>query len=374
MGARPRTQNATHRATRALAWIAALAVVVGAPSTRAAEVEDALVRVAERTIPLDLARLGSAQTGQIVHNQIRLHGLPVRGATETVHAPEGGGAVEVLHQVLPTAMPQLRPGDARITAPEASNIAHTYSVDARDGHAVPKPTDTPEMVYYLILGHPVLTWEVEVPFVMGGAEPSRKTVWVSAGTGRVLDEWEHVRASKARIFATNPAHTPVPIEVELSGVSAEGPGEFLTGPRVRSLNCQLEEPDPESIPDWWDEGDCYPIQRASSDDNGDFMVPLPDVRYPEDSVDGDDLYAELSMYYHAERFLDHMYDFGVEEFKCEQSTMVANMRYQNIAVSYPDLDYGPLNNAYYTNQCNAEKGPNMVFGQGSEVDFGLDGD
>lgn len=337
----------------------------------AAEVDSALQRLTIRTLPLDLYKLGSPRQGQLVHNEIRLHGLPVRGATETVHVPPEG-APEVLHQTLPVAMPQLLPEQARLTADRAAQIAHTYAVAARGGAAVPLPKEQPKEVYLLILGHPVLVYEVEIPLSMGGAEPSRKTVWVSAASGRVLDEWEHVRASKAKIFPTNPAHTPVPIEVELTGVAAQGPGEFLTGARVRSLNCQLDEPD--EILEWWDEGDCYPIQRAVSDDNGDFFMPLPDVRYPSESIDGDDLYAELSMYYHAERFLDHMFTFGVEEFKCEQSTMLANMRYSKIAVSYPDLDYGPLNNAYYTNECDYEDGPTMIFGQGSEVDFGLDGD
>ncbi len=350
-----------------------LAGLTLAQPVSAASVDTALERVAARTLPLDLQRLGSARTGTLVHNEIRLYGLPVVGASETVHIPPSGPP-EVLQQVLPASMPQLLPQQVRLSPAEAAQIAHTYAVEAR-GREVPLPSEEPEPVYILILGRPVLAYQVEMPLTMGGAEPTRKTIWVSAASGRVLDEWEHVRASRARIFPTNPAHTPVPEEVELTGVMAEGPGEFLTGPRVISLNCQLDEPEnPEDILPWWDEGDCYPLQKAVSDDNGDFFVPLPDVRYPQDSIDGNDLYAELSMYYHAERFLDHMATFGVEEFKCEQSTMLANMRFQNLAVSYPDLEYGPLNNAYYTNQCDIEKGPTMIFGQGSEVDFGLDGD
>ena len=40
------------------------------------------------------------------------------------------------------------------------------------------------------------------------------------------------------------------------------------------------------------------------------FVPLPDVIYPQDNADGDDLYAELSMYYNAERFVDRMKALG----------------------------------------------------------------
>ena len=45
-----------------------------------------------------------------------------------------------------------------------------------------------------------------------------------------------------------------------------------------------------------------------------------------------------------------------------------------LSPSYPDLPYTPLNNAYWTNECDPAEGATMIFGQGSEVDFGYDGE
>jgi hypothetical protein len=114
--------------------------------------------------------------------------------------------------------------------------------------------------------------------------------------------------------------------------------------------------------------------EGASDENGDFYVPLPDILKPEDNADGDDLYAEVSMYFHAERFVDQMKREGVDKFKCDVSTMLANYRTPTLSPSYPDLPYTPLNNAYWTNTCEPTKGVTMIFGQGHEVDFGYDGE
>lgn len=310
------------------------------------------------------------ERGVIVQDALLLHGIPVRGAFEAALVSPGGER-RVVAEHLPARAPELRPADARVGADEAATIALAHALPGRNAEP---PVEGAELVYLMVLDTPILAWEIETPLVLW-PEPSMKTVWVSAATGLVLDEREEVLASKARVFSENPASTPEPVVVELSGVHAMGPGEPLTGTRVQSFNCQLEEPaDPDSISPWWEEGECYPVQRALSDENGDFLVPLPDVKYPEQSRDGDDLYAEVSMYFHAEKFLDHMAALGVVGFKCELASMLANFRYQEIAVSYPDLSYGPLNNAYYTNQCDPEKGPTMIFGQGSSVDFGFDGD
>ncbi|MCB9566589.1 MAG: M36 family metallopeptidase [Myxococcales bacterium] len=323
-----------------------------------------LDRIKAREFPLSVAR------GVLQQSALTLHGIPLRRAFETTIV-DPKGARRVVAAARPSAAPQLMPADAAIPVDKARTIAAAHGLDPRAGD---KPADDARLVYLMILETPVLAWEVDLPLVMV-PEPSMKTVWVSAATGVVLDEEEHVRSSKAEVFPQNPAKTPITIVTTLSGVHAEGPGEPLVGERVQAFNCTLEEPaDPDSVSPWWDEGECYPIHTALSDANGDYFVPIPDLKYPDQNILGDDLYAELSMYYHAEKFLDHMAAMGVEGFKCDYSSMLSNYRYSKIAVSYPDLDYGPLNNAYYTNQCDPEKGPTMIFGQGSAVDFGYDGD
>ncbi|MDC0674014.1 MYXO-CTERM sorting domain-containing protein [Nannocystis radixulma] len=345
---------------RSLRWFGfGFGLVLAWPRTAAAAPPE-LATAPNRALPMALR--GGSLT--VAHKSYTLHGLPVRGAFATVLS-EGTGEREVAFS-RPRVGPQLMPAAAQIDAAEAEDIAAAH-VNAEG------PDEPGTLVYKLILGEPVLAYEVELP-LQWDPEPSKKTIWVSASSGMVLDEWEHVRSSRARVFKTNPASTPVPVEVELAGIHATGPGQPLEGDRIRSFNCTLEAPPDDQIQPWWAEGKCYAVHRAESDENGDFFLPLPDVIFPEDNADDDDLYAELSMYYNAERFIDEMKRFGVDAFKCELSTMLANYRTTELSTAYPDLDYTPLNNAYWTNTCDPEKGPTMIFGQGAAVDFGYDGD
>jgi hypothetical protein len=344
---------------------------LSAGAVRAAPARDA-VRAAlsvgeERVVPL--SRTGPVmgrRAAEVRHRGFTMHGIPVRGAHATVIGERGrgrgraGGAAGAVAGA---------GGDRRRGGGPAGAGARA----ADPGVAGAGPEDPGELVYLMILGVPVLAYQVEMPLTLAGEEPSRKTIWISANSGIVLDEWEHVRSSRARVFKNNPAITPVPIEVTFSGIHTEEPGQPLVGERILSYGCAVEDPGTE-LPEWWEEGKCWPVQRARSDENGDFYVPLPDILKPEDNRDGDDLYAEVSMYYHAERFVDQMKREGVDKFKCDVSTMLANYRTPTLSPSYPDLPYTPLNNAYWTNTCEPEKGPTMIFGQGSEVDFGYDGE
>jgi MYXO-CTERM domain-containing protein len=318
----------------------------------------------DRAVPL----IGRA--AEVRHRSYTLHGVPLRRAHATVLADDEGE--RVVREALPAGAPDLLPTQARLAAAEAVALAREHARGTRP--APPAADGDGELVYIVILGVPVLAYEVDLELALDGPEPSKKTVWISAHSGIVLDEWEHVRASQARVFLTNPAKTPEPIVVELSGVHATGPGEPLVGDVVQSYNCTLEPQPVEELPAWWKEGKCYPVHRALSNEDGDFEVPLPDIVLPQDNSDGDDAYAELSMYWNAERFLDRMAELGVTKFKCDLSTMLANYRDPKLSPSYPDLPYTPLNNAYWTNTCDPEKGVTMIFGQGSAVDFGYDGD
>jgi hypothetical protein len=291
-----------------------------------------------------------------------LEGLPVRGAYETLR--EDGSGTRVVAARHPVAPPEVLPVHARI---DPATLPHRIA-DALALDAVPIPAAAPELVYLLVLGEPVLAWETELPLERW-PEPTHLRVWMSAMTGRLLREEELVFSSRARIFPDNPGKTPDPIEVELDGVVADGPGVTLSSPRLRSLNCLSEAP-AEHEP-WWEEGECYPAQLAVSDESGDFMLPLPDVVRFEQNVQGSDLYAELSMFAHAERFFARMEALGAPGFRCEQATLLANFRDLEPSSSLP---FSPLNNAYYTGECDPEAGPTMLFGQGSEVDFGYDGD
>ncbi len=331
-------------------------MLVGLPAVAA---EPTLTVSSTRVLPLSPALVG----GRVEHRALALHGVPVRGATETVRI-RPDGTTEVLRSRGTVLTPQLLPHEARIDAAAVPGLLAAH----RGGTQTPELEEPARLVYLMILDHPVLAWEAQQALDLW-PEPTRPTVWLSAATGRVLREVEQVRSSRARIFAQNPAATPEPVEIELRDIDFDEAGLPLVGPRVQAFNCVGEEP--EEVSPWWEEDECWPLQTVFSDESGDFIVPTPEVVYEEQNVQGSDPYAELSMYAHAEIFLDAMRDRGIEQFQCEQSTMLANFRGLEPTGA---LDYEPLNNAYYTNQCDAERGPTMIFGQGTAVDFGYDAD
>jgi hypothetical protein len=338
------------------AWLSLpLAAAVAAPGSPT--LDPSISRV--RPLPLSPALVGA----RIEHRELATHGVPIRGAYETVRIGSDGAEAWVGSR-RPTAAPQLRPTDARISAAAVPGLIAAHR-ELGDEPALERP---PELVYILVLGQPVLVWEAQLALSMW-PEPSRPTVWVSAATGRVLRELEQVRTSRARIFRENPSKTPEPVEVELVDLHVTEAGHPLTGPRVQSYNCVEDET--HEVSPWWDEEECYPVQLVRSDADGNFFVPTPDVINADENIDVSDFYAELSMYAHAERFIEAMKAKGILEFRCELASMLANVRKLEPSSAF---DWSPLNNAYYTDQCDPEEGPTMLFGQGSEVDFGYDGD
>ena len=309
-----------------------------------------------------VALTGSMAGGSLEHRALSLHGIPVRGAYQRVFVGADGTERTVAER-RPVADPALRPEQARVAVGELPAIIAAHRGASADG-----PGATPaELVYITVLGEPLLAWEVQLPLTLS-PEPSRVRIWVSAATGRVLDEQEQVLTSRARVFAQNPSATPEPIEVELD-IDAQGPWVPLVGARLTALNCtseELTEPPP-----WHDETDCFPDTGLLSDEDGNYFTELPNVLYPADSVQAADHYAQLSLYYHSQRFFESIEALGIEDFICESSLMLANF---HALEPSGELPFTPLNNAFYTNQCDPEKGPTMIFGQGSEVDFGYDGD
>jgi hypothetical protein len=318
--------------------------------------------------------------GQASRRALSLHGIPVRGAFETVWQAGASAPERVVAARYPAGAPQFRPEQRRVELDEARE--HLLAELSPEQLArIDEPNAIPgELVYLLLLDKPILVWEFTTPLVTSPM-PSRTRVWISALTGRVLETEELVSfANQAQVYEFNPKHTPEPITVTLTNVDPDAEpwseqmveGQFLTGTRVRVFNCIDTDEGP--FGPWRAEGECYPTQQLRADENGDFFVPLPDVTVAADSIDPTDLYAELAMYYHAEKFFSFMAEHGVDSFPCELSNMVSNYHFLEPAPGYPDLVYGPYNNAYYAGQCDITKGPTMVFGQGSAVDFAFDGD
>ena len=343
---------------------------------------DGLTIASRARVPIRAGTL--AIPGEIEHRALSLHGIPVRGGYQRALIG-ADGSERILIDRRPVAPPALLPSQARVAAADVSAIARAHLAaradpiqgtgaddpQAGDGADPPgREPDPPQLVYRLILGEPVLAWEVQMPLTMS-PEPSRPRLWISAATGRVLEEQEQVLSSRARVFEENPSRTPEPIEVELD-IDVDVAGVPLDGPVVRALNCVDEPPaDPEAIFAWTDEEECYAVVGLLSDEDGNYFPRLPDILYPEQSQDTDDEYAQLSMYFHSQRFFTRFAELGMDSFSCEKSTMLANFHEFGPSGS---LEFTPLNNAFYTNECDLEDGPTMIFGQGSEVDFGYDGD
>ncbi|MBV1861050.1 MAG: M36 family metallopeptidase, partial [Nannocystaceae bacterium] len=237
------------------------------------------------------------------------------------------------------------------------------------GLAGPVTFESPGTLVYIVrLGAPVLAWEVQLPLTMH-PEPSRRAVWISAMTGRLLGEREQVQSARARVFPENPSTTPQARDVELPRTGVAPPGNALVSPTITAFNCVAEAPQ-DGLP-WVQEGECHPVHRAFADDEGNFYASTPNVIVEADNVQPEDEYAELSMYYHGARFLDALRERGLATFSCPQASMMANVR---TLIPEDEGAYDPLDNAFYTNQCDLEKGVTMMFGQGSQVDFAYDGD
>lgn len=324
---------------------------------------------------------GSSVRGATAERRsLSLHGIPLRGAFETVWRTHASASERVIAARYPATAPQFRPEQLRVDVEQArERFVAELSPDQRAHYASPDAIGG-ELVYLLLIDKPVLAWEFTSPVRMGPT-PSRTRVWISAMTGRTLETEELLHfANEAEVFAFNPKHTPNPSLVTLTNVDPDAEpwteeppsGQFLTGTRVRVFNCIDAEDGPYAP--WHREGECFPTQQVQADAAGDFFVPLPDVKLPEDNLNPVDLYAELSMYYHAEKFFSFMAAHGVEGFPCERSNMVANFHWLEPAPGYPQLSFGPYNNAYYSGECDLQKGPTMLFGQGSAVDFAFDGD
>jgi hypothetical protein len=328
---------------------------------------------------------GSSRSRSVVAERhgLTLHGIPVRGAFETTWQ-EGHAPARVVAARYPAFAADLRPEQAKIDLDAAREAFATRLVPEQIERAGGLAGLDGELVYVLLAEQPVLAWELTAPLDLGSAtrKPSRERVWVSAENGQVLDAVELLDFdNQAEVYEVNPQQTPSPTIVTLANLDPEPdpwdeemvaePG-YLTGTRVRVFNCIDEEDGPYAT--WHADGECFATQRVHADAEQDYFVPVPNVAILDDNRDPSDLYAELSMYWHAEKFFAFMAEHGVEEFPCELSNMVANFHWLEPSPGYPELAFGPYNNAYFSGVCEITEGPTMLFGQGSSVDFAFDGD
>jgi hypothetical protein len=174
---------------------------------------------------------------------------------------------------------------------------------------------------------------------------------VDAMTATIDVLFDRVQMAYVRSFDRNPFLDPAPGIYLLNHIDTSA--QSLEGPFFVARNCiDLGY------------GNCEPQPTATPDAQGDFLYPAPDVGVPADNTQPEDTFAEVSMYYHADKFLSWMQSLGFTVLRCHQqgqrATLVANFK----------LDGPFFDNAFYSGDCAMT----MVFGQGSEVDFAYDGD
>ncbi|MCK5807371.1 hypothetical protein KAH37_00145 [bacterium] len=222
---------------------------------------------------------------------------------------------------------------------------------------------------------------------------------VDAHTGEYFGGGNSVRNAEptnmAKVFETNPLRNPEPIEVELPWVADDKDG-FLTSAegsdglrRIVATNC-LDEGEKVAAPDG--SGDipiCTPRQVANKDINGSFIYEDWD-KGVQQSFDIDDVYAEVSMYYHASKIYKYLLSLGTEEFDYLAAHQMDKDAKKPLIVvgnfQFPARSGGlaPMDNAFFSPESPQfndlffknfpYQGSLLVFGQGTKTDFGYDGD
>lgn len=217
-----------------------------------------------------------------------------------------------------------------------------------------------------ILGHAVPAFEARLAFEPGPV-PHLRTVFVGARTGSVLEVRDAVFASHVRVFAQDPITTPEAVEVELTTLDVDEAGLPLASDAFSVAGCTTEpvgEP-----PRWWAPPACAPVARARSDEDGNFLPPLPDVGRIADNVATDDAYAEIAAYHAIERFFATLETRGLSSRRCEHFTVVVNDHRKD-----EDGELVPNDAASFVDTCNPDVAPQVIMGQGTDADYAWDAD
>lgn len=299
------------------------------------------------------ALLGISPEGISVESEPLLkNGIPVRGGFRAeLKTRDGNKALWTNADNLPHAGPELTADFADIREQLTNELGLS-----------PGRSSNIELVYLPLAGALTLAYEVALPLRLDGPAPSRQTRWYDVRDGSELLRREHVRNAHAYVFPGSPTQTPTPIEVELPGVS----GTHLVSDSYQAYGCVSEMPD-SGVPQWRGFGQCYPTRLATADSEGNFFVPLPELDFTDHRT-LDDAYAEVSVYWHAQRFHSEMLARGWELFPCDQATLLVNFSRLS-----SDGGYVPFDNAVFTGECGSY-GPTLIFGQGTIVDYAYDGD
>ncbi len=261
----------------------------------------------------------------------------------------------------------------------------------------------------LLMGRKVFfAYEVRVASF---ASLSNTSYFIDARTGRLLFKKNNVvNLNKANVYNPNPGvdgKSPT-VEVDITNLDENVTDKTLTGTLIRSTNCYGTGEQKEwTIPEYQSTmrfNICNIGPKAKSDENGDFFFTPDDPTkcfVPEDSqicfesVMEDD-FAEVMMYYHANKMYTYFKDKGLEKIKTNSGLpslmTVVNFKLPNFyelrfnCVEDPNNPgwnicttdkYMPFDNAAFIPYDGSfdDFGIHddaIVFGQGEKVDFAYD--
>lgn len=357
----------------ALASVLLMAATEARASTRQLVVEGPFQDVA-RLHPVEQARAIVAKAAPIGQSlelsprerslrTIRLQqthrGLPVlrRGAGVAFDANgQARFAVVQLEESLPT---DTIPG---IGAEQAARVARARTgldTKASDARLVVFPTPAGARLAWIVVP------SGRVPMV-----PYAPVLVLDAKTGDTIVRWNAVHTALARVYPANPVTTPNLIEVELP--VPEG-ATTLSNERIRSANC-IDRGNRRTVSKSQFRV-CDIEQTAIADDDGNFLQEPAADDAPEDA------FAEVSLFYHANRAYGYFSALGMPELPL--LTTVSNLRLPSeLVTGQPDSSGKllPYQNAFYVggqtifSELFDANPPALFFGQGPRRDYSYDAD
>lgn len=302
------------------------------------------------------AKLGSGHAVELLQTH---RGLPVlrRGAGVAFDAQgRARFAVIRLEENLPD---DTIPG---IDASEAARIAKTLSrleTKASDARLVVFPTTDRARLAWLV-----------VPSGRVPTMPYAPVLVLDAKTGQNIVRWNAVNTALARVYPANPVTTPDLVEVDLPVMEGSA---TLVNTRIRSTSC-VDRNGTRKVANV-SVRVCEIEQAAIADEDGNFL------HEPAADDDPEDAFAEVSLFFHANRAYDYFADLGLYELPT--ITTVSNLRLPSglmAGIFDPAEDLAPYQNAFYVggqtifSELFDAGPPALFFGQGPKRDYSYDGD
>ena len=315
-----------------------------------------------------------------------VNGVPVDGAATTVAIRDGKiyRITNAMGKITIDTTP-------RISAAQAARVA-VAALTGTETTTTPKHSSDLRVIRHR--GSWQLAWKVRLAptSIIDG-----RFHYVDARTGALLSGGTDTRSAEptdmAKVFETNPERNPAAIEVELPWIDpADGKltaAADAEGVRaIVATNCP-DEGKTTYVQGYGNIPVCTPTQIADKNTNGSFIYE--DWQNGLDlKFDANDIYPEVSMYYHASKIYKFLRELEIDGFHYLSGhnagaenpnplIVVANFQYPSQSGGL-----GPMDNAFFSPYQPgfndiffadfAYQGDLLVFGQGSKTDFAYDGD